>query len=95
MSWIKTLSYDESEGLLRFLYDRIKGPDNYIDNILLAHSLRPHTLEGHMSLYKSVLHHSKNTIPTWYLESIGVYTSMLNNCDYCIDHHLKRSGPGA
>ena len=34
MSWIKTVSYEDSEGRLRKLYDRVKGPDNNIDNII-------------------------------------------------------------
>ena len=34
MSWIKTVSYEDSEGRLRKLYDRVKGPDNNIDNIV-------------------------------------------------------------
>ncbi len=87
MTWIETIDYDASDGKLRTLYDRIKGPGNNVDNIMLAHSLRPHTMEGHMYLYKYVLHHPHNTIPKWFLEAIGVYVSMLNGCDYCIDHH--------
>ncbi len=41
-----------------------------------------------MSLYKSVLHHSGNSLPKWYLEALGVYTSYLNKCDYCFEHHF-------
>ena len=85
MTWIKTISYDESDGELRQLYDRIKGPDNNVDNIMLAHSLRPHTMQGHMTLYKYVLHHSRNTLPKDYLETIGVYVSLLNRCQYCVN----------
>jgi len=88
MAWIKTISYDDSEGPLRELYDRIKGPDNNVDNIMLAHSLRPHSMQGHMTLYKYVLHHPRNTLPKAYLETIGVYVSSLNNCDYCVEHHF-------
>lgn len=33
MAWIKTIKYDEAEGQLKKLYDKIKGEDNYIDNI--------------------------------------------------------------
>lgn len=87
MTWIATISYEDAEGALRRLYDRIKGPDNNVDNIMMAHSLRPHTLEGHMALYKYVLHHPRNTVPKWYLETIGVYVSLLNECHYCVDHH--------
>ena len=88
MTWIKTISYDEAGDALKLLYDRIKGPDNNVDNIMLAHSLRPHSMEGHMALYKYVLHHPRNTLPKVYLETIGVYVSSLNNCDYCVEHHF-------
>ena len=89
MTWIKTISYDDAEGQLKRLYDRIKGPDNNVDNIMLAHSLRPHTMEGHMALYKHVLHHTRNTLPKVFLETIGVYVSSLNNCAYCVEHHFS------
>ncbi len=89
MSWIKTIAYENAEGRLRTLYDRIKGPDDNVDNIMLAHSLRPHSLEGHMTLYKYVLHHPRNRVPKWFLEAIGVYTSRLNHCSYCVEHHFS------
>ncbi|MCZ6594746.1 MAG: peroxidase-related enzyme [Bacteroidetes bacterium] len=88
MSWIMTIDYEQAEGPLKRMYDRVKGPDNNIDNVLLIHSLRPHTLTGHMTLYKSVLHNSNNTLPKWFLEAMGVYVSHLNNCDYCVQHHF-------
>ena len=88
MSWIKTIAYEQAGGRLRKLYDRIKGPDNNVDNIMLAHSLRPHTMEGHMALYKHVIHNSSNTLAKAYLETVGVYVSMLNECEYCIEHHF-------
>lgn len=93
MSWIATISYEAAEGRLKELYDRVKGPGNKVDNIMKAHSLRPHSMEGHMALYKYVLHHSANTVPKWFLETIGVLVSDLNRCNYCVEHHfagLKR-----
>ncbi len=89
MAWIDTVSYDDAEGRLRQLYDRVKGPDNNVDNIMMAHSLRPHTMEGHMALYKAVLHHGANTLPTWFLETIAVWVSTINRCAYCIGHHSR------
>lgn len=88
MTWIRTIPYEQAKGRLKKIYDRVKGPDNNVDNVLLVHSLRPHTLEGHMSLYKAVLHHSGNSLPKWYLELLGVYVSHLNQCAYCFSHHL-------
>lgn len=88
MTWISTIAYDDADGALKKLYDRIKGPDNNVDNIMLAHSLRPHSMEGHMTLYKYVLHHPRNTLPKAYLETIGVWVSLLNDCRYCVEHHF-------
>lgn len=88
-SWIKFVPYLEAEGKLKTLYDRIKGPNDNVDNIMLVHSLRPHTLEGHMVLYKNVLHHAGNTMPKWLLETVGVYVSLLNKCGYCVEHHFN------
>ena len=89
MAWIDTIGYDDATGTLKQLYERIKGPDDNVDNIMLAHSLRPHTMQGHMTLYKYVLHHPRNTLQKDYLEAIGVYVSSLNSCAYCLEHHFS------
>jgi len=88
MAWIKTIDYDNADPKLKKIYDKVKGPDNNVDNVLSIHSLRPHTLVGHMALYKNVLHNSNNKLPKWYLETLGVYTSFLNQCNYCVQHHF-------
>jgi hypothetical protein len=52
MPWIKTVAYEDADGKLKALYDRVKGPNNNVDNIMMMHSLRPHSMEGHMAIYK-------------------------------------------
>ena len=89
MPWIKTVSYEDATGRLKMLYDRVKGPGDNVDNIMMMHSLRPHSMEGHMTLYKYVLHHTGNTVPKWFLETIGVWVSSLNDCAYCVEHHFS------
>ena len=88
MAWIKTVPFDAATGKLKKLYERVTGPNNNVDNIMMAHSLRPHSMEGHMALYKNVLHHTGNKIPKWFLEVLGVWVSSLNNCEYCVEHHF-------
>lgn len=88
MSWIEIVRREESTGRLRELYERVAGPEGGVDNVLQVHSLRPHTLEAHMALYKSVLHHNGNRLPKWLLETVGVYVSLLNGCVYCVTHHF-------
>lgn len=89
MSWIKETAFENASPEVRKLIDITKGQQNSIDNIIKVHSLRPHTLTGHLSLYKNALHHSANTLPLWYLETIGVYVSLLNKCEYCVAHHVE------
>ncbi|MSP82531.1 MAG: alkylhydroperoxidase [Alphaproteobacteria bacterium] len=89
MTWIATVPYEQSTGRLRQLYDRVKGPGTHVDNIMMAHSLRPHTMEAHMMIYKYVLYHSGNEVPSWMLETIGAYVSVLNGCGYCTAHHFE------
>ena len=93
MPWIETIAYEDADAKLKLLYDRVKGPDNNVDNIMMMHSLRPHSMEGHMAIYRYVLHHRDNTIDKWFLETLGVWVSALNECNYWVEHNfagLKR-----
>jgi len=89
MSWITVIPYKDADAQLKKIYDRVKGPNDNVDNVLSIHSLRPHSLLGHMALYKNVLHNANNELPKWYLEAIGVYVSYHNQCDYCVKHHFE------
>ena len=86
-AWIKMLTPEEATGRLRELYDRVTTPHGTVDNVMRAHSLRPETLEGHLMLYKSVLHNSANTLPFWFLEAVATYVSLTNRCHYATAHH--------
>merc|ERR1711920_11203 len=55
----------------------------------MSHSLRPHTMEGHMLIYKNCIHHRHNTLGKHNLEALGAYVSMLNECTYCVEHHYS------
>ena len=39
MPWIETVAYEDANAKLKALYDRIKGPGNNVDNIMMMHSL--------------------------------------------------------
>lgn len=84
MSWTKSIPYDEAEGPLSEIYKRL-GPN--LDHVITVHGLRPHHLEGHLSLYRSALHNSANVLPKVFLEAVGVLVSLKNGCSYCVVHH--------
>ena len=50
MPYIKVIHPDDASGRLEKIYRMIRGPGGQVDNVLQIHSLRPHSLEGHMSL---------------------------------------------
>ena len=86
-TWIEMLSVENATGSLKEAYDLAKTPAGTVDNVMRIHSQRPHTMVGHLTLYRSVLHHKDNTLPLWFLEAVGVFTSLLNNCEYSFKHH--------
>ena len=91
IAWIETIEPDDAEGLLRDLYERVKTPHGSVDNVMKAHSLRPHTLEGHLVLYKSVLHNPANVLSLWFLETVASYVSITNACEYSLAHHFMNA----
>ena len=86
-TWIEMLSVENATGSLKEAYDMATTPAGTVDNVMRVHSQRPHTMVGHLTLYRSVLHHQDNTLPLWFLEAVGVFTSLLNNCEYSFKHH--------
>ena len=77
-AWIKMISEGEATGELREMYKQAMTPHGTVDNVMKVHSLRPHTMQGHVALYKSVLHHPDITLPLWFLEIVAAYTSIKN-----------------
>lgn len=89
MAWVEQVGPDTAQGPLKKIYDAAVARTGTVDNVLQVHGLRPHTLEGHLALYRNVLHHPGNTLPLWYLEAVGVLVSRLNGCEYCDRHHSR------
>ena len=54
VSWIQNVAEAKARGRLKQLYAKARGAGP-VDSILTVHGLRPHTLDGHLALYRSVL----------------------------------------
>ena len=67
-AWIEMLPVVDATGLLKEAYEEAKTPSGTVDNVMRIHSQRPHTMLGHLALYRSVLHNSENILPLWFLE---------------------------
>src|ERR1700730_4949354 len=87
-AWIKMIPEGEAVGTLKEMYAQAMTPHGTVDNVMKVHSLRPLTLQGHVTLYRSVLHNSDLSLPLWLLEVVASYTSILNRCAYSLSHHF-------
>lgn len=90
-AWIEMISDEDADATLRDALDLVRTPHGTVDNVMRVHGLRPHTMVGHVALYRSVLHHEGNQLPTQFLECVGSYTSALNTCDYSFSHHWSNA----
>ena len=90
-AWIKMVAPEDATGVLKDMYAKAQTPAGTVDNVMRAHSLRPHTMDGHLVLYRSVLHNPDNTLPFWFLEMVASYTSIVNQCDYSLTHHFANA----
>lgn len=87
-AWIEMVSDEQASGRLKELLDQARTPHGTVDTVMRVHSLRPETMNGHVTLYRSVLHSKDNVLPFWFLEVVASYTSILNDCTYSLTHHF-------
>lgn len=90
-AWIEMVPDQAADGMLREMYEKVRTPHGTVDNVMRAHSLRPETMDGHVTLYRSVLHSPDNTLPFGFLEVVASYTSIANDCEYSLTHHFTNA----
>ncbi len=91
IAWIETIEPEDASGPLERAYELATTPSGTVDNVMKAHSLRPRTMEGHLALYRSVLHAEDIVLPLWFLEMVAAYVSTINGCDYSLTHHFRNA----
>ena len=91
-AWIEMIADDENAPEhVKEMYGLARTPHGTVDNVMRCQSLRPLSIKGHMTLYKSVLHNPDNVLPFWFLEVVASYVSILNKCDYSLAHHFMNA----
>jgi len=87
--WIESPPPHKLDVRTQRIYAELADAHGRVDGVMRVHALRPHSLDAHLKLYRSVLHHPANKVPRWLLETIGVLVSRLNGCEYCVVHHSQ------
>lgn len=90
-AWIEVIDPADATGPLAEAYELVKTPHGTVDNVMQVHSLRPETMRGHVTLYRSVLHHPDIQQPLWFLECVAAYVSIINGCEYSLTHHFMNA----
>lgn len=87
-AWIEMIADEDADPRLAQMLEKARTPHGTVDTVMRVHSLRPETMNGHVTLYRSVLHSPDNKLPFWFLEVVASYTSILNDCTYSLTHHF-------
>ena len=90
-AWIRMISDEEASPELLKTLDSARAPSGDVGNVMRVHSLRPHTMVGHQTLYMSALHDAGNQLPMWFQDVIASWVSILNRCDYTLTNHFANA----
>ena len=88
MSWINEIEPSEAEGELKALYQQLEKSRGKVSNILKVHSLRPASMQAHLTLYMDLMF-APGGLSRRQREMIAVVVSRENRCDYCVAHHRE------
>ena len=81
MSWIKMISYDESEGELREIFEPLQYEPGKIDHIIQIHSLLPSTMTSHHTYYRDIMF-GRSSLSRKERELVATVVSIANECHY-------------
>ncbi|MDH3648418.1 MAG: peroxidase-related enzyme [Saprospiraceae bacterium] len=86
MPFIRTISYKESAGYLKHIYDDLIKKRGKLADVHKIQSLNPESIVAHMDLYMCVMF-GKSPLRRYQREMMAVVVSRCNNCTYCVGHH--------
>jgi len=86
MAHIEVVSYEDSEGRLREIYDEIISKRGKLADVMAIQSLHPESIVKHMDLYMEVMY-ARSPLVRYKREMLAVVVSVTNKCEYCTVHH--------
>lgn len=81
MAFIEYIPYEQASPDLKSIYEELGAPARHPGNILMASGINPPVLDGHASLYRSVMM-GRSPLSRQQREMIAVLVSGINECHY-------------
>lgn len=81
MAWIRTIAYEDSDGMLRQEYDKAIRRAGRVYNIVKIMGLRAPHLKASIDLYATVMH-GPSALSRAQREMLAVVVSAANQCHY-------------
>ncbi len=81
MAHIRYVQDEAAEGLLAKLYQRYRGEQGVVDNILRVHSLNPRSMQDHVQLYTHLMR-GPSPLTRVQREMLALVVSTENDCFY-------------
>jgi alkylhydroperoxidase family enzyme len=78
---IRTVPYDDADGILRAEYDAAIKRAGKIFNVVSIQSLHPRVLRASIALYTALMM-GPSALPRWQRELLAVVVSRTNGCHY-------------
>ena len=88
MPHIDVVEYEDAEGELKEVYDKLITKRGKIAEVHKIQSLNPASIINHMDLYLTIMF-GKSPLKRVQREMIAVVVSRANNCEYCQAHHAE------
>ena len=80
--WIKTVSEDEADGVLKRIYEDAHKRAGKVFSIVSSQSLRPRTLLSTLQAYADTVLRGSPGLSRAQREMLAVVTSVVNSCEY-------------
>ncbi|NNE28123.1 MAG: peroxidase-related enzyme [Saprospiraceae bacterium] len=88
MPFIEVIDHQEATGELKKIYDDLVQSRGKLAEVHKIQSLNPPTILAHMDLYIKIMF-GKSPLRRHQREMLGVITSAVNKCEYCVHHHAE------
>src|SRR3990167_4080209 len=88
MSRIPVVEENQAEGMIREVYEGMKSQMGLVPNVIKVFSTWPELFEANMKMFQTIMV-AETKLPRAVKEMIAALTSKLNQCGYCVTHHVN------